>query len=107
MSVGLAAEEQREHQEELLHRVKHSCTPDILRQVIERPLSPEVTVVSSSVSAYSDIMPIPDGEDSRVVQFVTGNGFQVVDEVAPEKMAPGEWGTWLGLARAMNFEYVH
>jgi hypothetical protein len=53
---------------------------------IERPPSPEVTIVSSSAPEASDSMPILDPDDSGCGRFVSGNGFQVVDdgEAAPE-----------------------
>jgi hypothetical protein len=100
ISMGLAAEEQRDHQVELPRRFRPSLTPEIPRRAVKQPPQPEITLISSeseesaipsprNSSDDSDVdMPIPDLDDSGVVQAVSGNGFQIVDQV------PAETPTW-------------
>jgi ribonuclease HI len=88
-SVGSAAEEQ---QDEQLKRFLPSRTSQTLGQAMEyacsppRPASSEVTLVSDGApeDPDSDSMPIPDPDDSGVVQFVSGHGFQVCEDQIPE-----------------------
>jgi hypothetical protein len=71
------------------------------------PASLKIAVVSSSAWEDSSSVPILDLDDNGLVQFVSGNGFQVVDEVAPEERAPGDSGTPSDLAKAMHVESSH
>jgi hypothetical protein len=80
-SIGLAAEEQRERQEEQ-RRFLASHTSPLLAHIMEHPwsparlASPEMTVVSdSSPASDSDSRPIPDPGDGGMVQFVSGHRF--------------------------------
>jgi hypothetical protein len=76
MSVGLAAEEQREAQGEPLPRF--SPFLPVLVSDSSAPVSPRVF----SDDSDGDI-PIPDPDDSDVVRAVSRDGFTIVDDDTP------------------------
>jgi hypothetical protein len=78
---------------------KPACAPAVLKQAIAHQ-------ADSSTSEGSDSMPIPDPDASGMVQCVSGNEFQVVDEISPEERPPRDRGTRPGLAKAMHVKYV-
>jgi ribonuclease HI len=71
--AGLAAEELREQQEELLRRF----SPKPVRMVSDSSVRTSPDILSEN--SDGDI-PIPDQEDSGVVQAVLGDGFRTVDD---------------------------
>jgi hypothetical protein len=86
-SVGLAAEEQREEQENMLRRFKASPVSGILKRTMEQRKQPEIILVpdesgselgSASPKVSSEDsdseMQLPDPEESNVV--ITGNGVE-------------------------------
>jgi hypothetical protein len=51
--------------------------------VVQDDSDSENTPPSQRASEDSDSMPVPDQDDSGVVQVVSGNGFQIANEVSP------------------------
>jgi hypothetical protein len=86
-SVGLAAEEQREEQVNLLKRFQPSPVSAIHRRAMEQPPQPEIILVTdesgstshrvSSEDSDSEAQ-LPDPEESRVI--ISGNGFEIVED---------------------------
>jgi hypothetical protein len=84
-SVGLAAKEQMEEQENMLKRFKPSPVSGILKRAIEQPAQSEIILVPSDSGSISpkvsskdsdSEMQLPDSDESSVV--FTGNGAEVV-----------------------------
>jgi hypothetical protein len=71
-SVGLAAEEECEHQMELLQRFRPSQAPEIVQVSSDSPR------ISTDESDGDVRMPYPD--DSGIVQEASGNCFQIVGQ---------------------------
>jgi hypothetical protein len=70
-STGIAAEEEREQQEQLFRRFQPSQASEVVQ------VSRYIPRMSTDESDGD--MPVPDLDDSGVVQGVSGNGFQIVD----------------------------